>query len=463
MTPAHDIDQAPRRSTEATGGDTHRPAGFVAWLPLGCLCVALFLLSADLLHIDVSGNRVKFGYFLIACLWVFDPRGMLGVVRRALAHVPKIAYLIALPLAIAVATSADPASSVLWVLWLGFDVFTALTIHAFLTVQRVSPQQVRRVITASLALIAAGAFTQYVSIYFIHRVVFAPQLHFGVYRLNGLAGWPHFLNIFAFLLVPMVVVAPRLDAFTNGMLVCLVFVLVQSTAKTGWVLAVALALLLLAFDRRALVRNYLLLLVPLAMVALLLPSPALQATAPVVSSTAKVARFAADLDITDRSTSGTDRMLINAMGLEVWQKHPWFGVGPKAYRHYVWSRFDAELPGINKLDGNRNVNAKNENIWIEFLAENGALFTLMFAVVVAWALWVPGWRFANPLHLGAWIALVMYFTVSGQVSQNGLLTMVYAVFGIYFYARGLPADDRRAATRAASAFNRDAAQAKPIT
>ncbi len=128
------------------------------------------------------------------------------------------------------------------------------------------------------------------------------------------------------------------------------------------------------------------------------------------------------------------------MGLKVWTKHPWFGVGPRAYDTYVFSRFDVELPGENKLDIENKVNAKNENIYIEFLAEAGVLFTLGFVLVIVAALWVPGWRFANSLHLGAWIALALYFAISGQVSQTGLLTMVYAVFGIYFYAREAGAD-----------------------
>ena len=86
------------------------------------------------------------------------------------------------------------------------------------------------------------------------------------------------------------------------------------------------------------------------------------------------------------------------------------------------------------------VNAKSENIWIEFLAENGLFFTLGFLALVVRALWVRRWAFANPLHLGAWMSLVLYFGVSGQVSQTGLLTLVYAVSGIYFYARGLRVD-----------------------
>lgn len=136
-------------------------------------------------------------------------------------------------------------------------------------------------------------------------------------------------------------------------------------------------------------------------------------------------------------------MLINEMGLRVWMKHPWFGVGPRAYSTFVFERFDQELPGENKLDANRQINAKNENIWIEFLAESGTLFTLGFVLVLVRALWVGGWAFANPLHLGSWLALVLYFLVSGQFSQSGLLTMTYAVLGIFFYSRTLPSANAR--------------------
>ncbi|MEO8506767.1 MAG: hypothetical protein ABI593_03975, partial [Betaproteobacteria bacterium] len=69
-------------------------------------------------------------------------------------------------------------------------------------------------------------------------------------------------------------------------------------------------------------------------------------------------------------------------------------------------------------------------------AECGVLFTVGFALLLGRALWVRRLAFADSLHLGAWIALVLYFGMSGQVSQNGLLTMTYAVLGIFFYASG---------------------------
>ena len=48
---------------------------------------------------------------------------------------------------------------------------------------------------------------------------------------------------------------------------------------------------------------------------------------------------------------------------------------------------------------------------------------------------VPGFAFRNRLHFGAFVALVLYFGLSGQVSQTGLLTLAYAVLGVFLYAR----------------------------
>jgi O-antigen ligase len=195
-------------------------------------------------------------------------------------------------------------------------------------------------------------------------------------------------------------------------------------------------------DRRVFVKSYLWFLLPVTVVALAIPTPSFVRDAPPLSGSQKIEKFSADLNLADKTTTGTDRVLISKMGLAVWWRHPWFGVGPRAYDEYVFSRFDQELPGVNKLDANSSLNAKNENIWVEFLAECGALFTLSFLFVLCKALWVRRWEFSNRLHLGAWIALVLYFGVSGQVSQTGLLTMAYAVIGVYFYARELTSSNQ---------------------
>jgi hypothetical protein len=411
-------------------------------LPTALLAAMLFLLSADLLFVPVAGIKVKCGYFLVIAAWLLAPRAMLAAFLAAAARVPAWAWLPLLPLAVSVATSVEPRDSQAWTLWLAFDLFTIATVYALLKVHAFSGDQVRRAMALGLAAIAACALLQFVSIYVFGHVVFSPQSHFGVYRINGVAGWPHFLVIFTFLLLPAVLVRRTLRWPAMALLAITMFVVVQSTAKTGWVLFLLLGVALLLLDRRVFVRSYLFFLVPATIVALLVPTPSFRGDAPPSSGTEKIAKFSADLNLADRTTSGTDRVLINTMGLSVWWRHPWFGVGPRAYDKYVFSRFDSELPGVNKLDANGNVNAKNENIWIEFLAENGVLFTAAFALVLVRALWVRRFRFANRLHLGTWIALVLYFGASGQVSQTGLLTMVYAVLGIYFYARELAVRSR---------------------
>ena len=37
---------------------------------------------------------------------------------------------------------------------------------------------------------------------------------------------------------------------------------------------------------------------------------------------------------------------------------------------------------------------------------------------------------------------MLYFSISGKVSRNVLLTLVYAVLGIYLYARKQPANPK---------------------
>lgn len=401
------------------------------------LAALLFLLSADLLFVSVAGQKIKYGYFLVLGAWVFAPGAMIAEAVHAVRRLPWYAWLPLPPLAVSVALSTHFRDSVAWSLWFGFDAFAVVTVYAFLRTHAFTGDQVRRAVVLATAAIAACGLAQFVAIYGFGTVILGPQLHFDVYRLNGVSGWPHFLNIFAFLLLPIVLVQRRLRPWPALVMMALVYVLVQSTAKTGWVLFIALGCLLLVLDRRVFAGSWLAFLVPVTLVALLLPQPTFRAEAPPLSTTEKISRFSADLNIADRTTSGADRMLIGVMGLKVWAKHPWFGVGPRAYDNYVFTQFDKELAGENKLGVDNAINAKNENIWIEFLAENGILFTLAFAFVVARALWVPRWEFRNRLQLGAWIALVLYFGVSGQFSQTGLLTLVYAVFGIYFYAAEL--------------------------
>ena len=401
------------------------------------LAATFFLLSADLANFTVAGFKLKYGYILVIGLWTTAPAKMASLVAGAARRIPWAYGLPLLPLAISIATSANVRNSLAWTCWLGFDAFTLATVYAFLKAHAFLGDDVRRALTWSLAMVAAAGVVQFLAIYGWHRPLLSPQLHFGIYRLNGVSGWPHFLNIFAFLMLPLVVVQRRLSWTVKGVLTILLFVLVQSTAKTGWILFVAFGALLLLFDRRVFVRNYLLFLLPVTLVLLTIPLPSATQGAPPLSGATKMEQFSADLDVTDKRTSGTDRVLVNLMGLHVWWRHPWFGVGPRAYDNYVRSRFDAELPGVNKLDANGNVNSKSENIWIELLSECGLLFTLAFAAVLFHALRVPRFAFANRLHLGAWIALVMYFCISGQVSQNALLTMVYATFGCYLYAREL--------------------------
>src|SRR4029450_594242 len=103
--------------------------------------------------------------------------------------------------------------------------------------------------------------------------------------------------------------------------------------------------------------KYLLLLIPAVAIALFVPLYSSEGQQPLLSGAQKIARFAHDFENTK---SVRDRALINAMGIKVWLKHPWFGVGPRAYGTYVLTRFDEELAGENKYDIENKLNARNE-------------------------------------------------------------------------------------------------------
>ena len=67
--------------------------------------------------------------------------------------------------------------------------------------------------------------------------------------------------------------------------------LVQSTAKTGWVLFVVLGGLLLLLDRRVFVRSYLRFLLPVTIVAMLIPTPQFDRDAPALRGSEKIAQI----------------------------------------------------------------------------------------------------------------------------------------------------------------------------
>ena len=235
------------------------------------LSLTLFLLSADLLYVVIAGNKIKLGYFLLLGLWCFNPAPDVGTAINAVRRVPKYVLSAAGPVGhrcrhVRQLSEVDMVDVMAGVRFVHDRHRLCVPLR-----HRPSIDQVQEAVAHSLGLIALFAMIQFAFIYGLNRPVFDPQVHLGVYRLNGLSGWPHFLNIFSFLLLPMVVTQKALSIPTKAILVALIFVLAQSTAKTGWVLFIALGVFLLVFERRFLVGKYLLLLIPALAIALFIP------------------------------------------------------------------------------------------------------------------------------------------------------------------------------------------------
>ncbi len=335
-----------------------------------------------------------------------------------------------LPLGVSVLLSSSISSSVVWVLWLGFDLFTTMTIFSRLRADHAKINEIREGALIALALIAFFGIVQFIAFSFFDTSIFHPQKNGGIIRINGLSGWPHFLNIYSFLVIPLVLSQAIWSKRERLVLLAILFVLVQSTAKTGWVLFITLGIVLFFLTRDIFQKKFLRFCLPFVVLLILVPAPApLKAKHQTLE---RLSTMAKDLDY-ENYGSGKDRLLINIMGMKVFLKHPWFGVGPRAYRAYVENSFDQEMPGESKLDITGAVNLRNENIWVELLSETGVLFTAFFALLIFFGLRALKNVTGNPLARAACTSLLLYYGVGGQFSQNILLTLPFAVWGIFLY------------------------------
>ena len=395
----------------------------------------LFLLSADTLFISTGEGKLKIAYLLLPFFWLKRPSKMTQAAKQLISKVPRAYLLGIIPLLISILLSHNRKHSLVWTGWLGFNLFTLITIYSFLKVQKISEKSILNSTYLGLGLISLFGVFQYVSIYFFKILLFSPQFHIGTYRINGASGWPHFLNIFSFLLLPIALTEPKKKTWQLLVLGCLTFILFQSTSKTGWFLFIGMSIAFAVKMRSVFFKSILGFMLPLILVLFLIPSPSLN-SGESNSNSEKLSHFAQDLN-PNQKTSGKDRLIINQMGLKVFTKHPLFGIGPRAYSDFVSSSFDQELPGENKYDVMDQINTRNENIWIELLAENGAIFTLFIMLILFKLLSTTGAKFSTPLQLGAWCSLVLYYVISGQFSQNILVTMTFAIWGIFFYSQDL--------------------------
>lgn len=394
------------------------------------LGLLLFSLSADLLRLNLGSGHLKLAYFLIPMLWLKAPNRMLRDSLAVLSTFPLWPLMGLLPLGISVLLSSSIPSSVVWVLWFGFDLFTTVTVFARLRADHAKSSEIREGALIALALMAVFGIAQFLAFFFLDMQIFQPQVNGGITRLNGLSGWPHFLNIYSFMVLPLVLSATLWGKRERLILVAIFFVLVQSTAKTGWVLFIALGILLFFLNRNVFQKKFLKFCLPIVVLLILVPAPGpLNAKHQTVE---RLSTMAKDLNY-ENYGSGKDRLLINLMGMKVFLKHPWFGVGPRAYRAYVENSFDQEMPGESKLDVTGSVNTRNENIWVELLSETGSLFTGFFALLIFFCLRALKNVAWSPLAKAAAISLLLYYGVGGLFSQNILLTLPFAVWGIFLY------------------------------
>ncbi len=392
----------------------------------------LFLLSSDRASVHLGAGNLKYAYFFLPLLWTWHPKAMLQIAISVTKKTPPILLIGIVPLILSVAFSFNRFQSLVWCGWLIFNLFTLISVFSFLKVNQFTSSRIRDSALIGLFLIAAVGLFQYVCIYFFDFLILSPQHHRGFYRINGLAWEPSFFNIFSFLLLPLVLAFSEWRKWERSILFGLTYALFNSTSKAGWLLFIALGAILFIYRRDIFLKKFLKFLVPISLMFAILPTP------PSGSSNLpgfkKLALFAKDAELTGNSPSserlsGKERLDNVLTGIKVFKKYPLLGVGPRGYGKYTAVQFGADFPG--------NSTPVNMNIWVELLNENGLIFVTFLCILLVFYLRSTVLISKNAILSGAWVSLILYYGISGQFSQNILLTLVFAVWGIYLYAQEL--------------------------
>jgi hypothetical protein len=397
------------------------------------LGMVIFSLTADRLSLSFGNAYLKFGYLLILGLWFFKPSQMGRSFYDLLKRLPRWSLILLLPLAVSVLGSDSVRESLIWVIRFGFAFFASLTTFAFLDANRFDDRRIRSAVSLALVMIAFFGFIQMISLYVFHHEIFDPQIHRASYRINGVANWPNNLNVYAFLLIPFLLVQEKIKISERLILIAIFYIVIQSTSKTFWLLVPAMGMLAFFFSRKIFVRQFLSFLMPAFLVLMLIPTPQL-AGIEAMTGAEKVATMAKDFDVIHHPDSSVmDRMVINRLSYQVWKKHPAFGVGPRAYSAYMQNSFHSDYPELKNMDVNGASITRHEHVWLEFLAENGFFFTLVLITVLAKFLWVKRWQWSSEIQMGAWCSLVLYWVLSTHFSQNGIQLVTFTMMGIYAY------------------------------
>lgn len=394
-------------------------------LPEIMMGLFFFLLSADILNFPSPIGKFKFAY-------LFLPYFLMQISLKELFK-GSLKYLWVLFLILSIINStfshAIKDSLIGYTYW-GFDLLLAFS---FFQISKKNDFNLHRVFQIALSLIVLFAGAQYLAWNVFEVLIFNPFSHNGNMRLNGLSFYPNFLNVFIFFFFPAIFLKEHQSTFDKVLSAVSLFVIYNSTAKTGWVLGGVTLISLFYFLPNQVAARRLLQTVVLLFIIGFIPTRSLNQDDlsknnlnPTVD---KIRFFANDTKLSSNSSS-KDRLYIARQGLLVLKDYPLFGVGQRAYDNFILGLSDMDRK-VYENDGNFQLfYIHHENIWIEILAEQGFLGAILTLYGIYCFIIRKKFLNQNPESRVLRFSLLSYFFISGLFVQNILIMLPYSLIGI---------------------------------
>lgn len=407
------------------------------------LTSVLTLLCCDVLSIKILDLNFKYAYLVILSAFFnevyisyFDLIKCLKINKKLILQlVLYVSFLLGATFFI-----VDTSIGVIQLIFNLLSLFLAYSISS-----RLNLRLIYWSFLVSLFLLAFFGFIQFILINAFGLIVWEPQLHMGSFRINGLCWYPNFFNVFIFFFIPTVFLKKKWNKFDILVVALSLFIVIQSTAKAGWILLFFLIVYAFFLLDKCLVFSKLKVLIFVVLISWFVPIRKFTDSHlknvknfQVELSGQKIIRFSTDLNVYQPNSS-RERLYIAQQGLWVFRDYWISGVGLRSYKSFITQMDKIKVMKYFTGKWVNRIFTHHENIWIEILSEQGLVG---FLVVNYFLLkYLILYKVRNNYAACLKYSLVAYFYLSGQFVQNILVTIPYFIWGVLISVNSKPVSE----------------------
>lgn len=388
------------------------------------LSLVLASTTFDLLSIKTPVGNLKLAYLF--CLPFIRLVTFNYLVRYFHANKVMIFFL-ATSLSITILNSYDLISSLKWLTLLVANLYLFIILFSYFNKNGLEQTTFEN----TAILLCLPGIIQWLCIQLNLTIPFLSQTHGFFYRINGLSYYSNFFTVAISLFLPFILFKKKLTNHTMITLFLSFFMIIQSTSRTG-ILLLTFLIFIKLLTNSYISKNKLKILAILTLSVfsgLIIPEKTLNNSNK--SGLDKISFFANELKLTP-ATSPLERTYIATQGLKVFADFPLFGVGPLAYENFILKLDSKSIEKYYSKSLRKSLYWHHENIWIELLACNGAIFSIIFLLFIICN--ITKNIFRNPLSYAASVSLLTYYFLAGQFVQNVLYPPVFVIWAILGYS-----------------------------